>query len=137
MFSVGLGWTRSGASTVPVGEGLVPGRGGRAVAVADSLGLAEAVALPLALAVGVTRGGGPAGVGRGVTIVVEAGVAFAAGGPTWTGAGRGGGTIRRSGLTNFFGGRFGGGVASALILARAFCAASLSLIPDQPRYTTG
>src|SRR6187200_1500481 len=101
MFSAGLGWTRSGASTVSVGDGLGPGRGGRAVGLADSLGVAEAVALPLALAVGVTRGGGPAGVGCGVTTVVEAGVAFAAGGPTWTGAGRGGATVRRSGLTNF------------------------------------
>ena len=110
------------------------------MAVGDSLGLAEGGGgLALGAGVRVIRGGEPWRVGRGVavTIAVEAGGAFGDGEPIWTGAGRGGVTVRRSGLTNFFGGRFGGGVASAFILAWAFFAASVSLMPDQPRSMTG
>ena len=70
-------------------------------------------------------GGGVLGAGTGVPkgVAPAVGIVGLTGRPTGTGAELPGTTLRFSGLTNRFGGRFGGGVASASILARAFSAA--------------
>src|SRR4051812_26857655 len=67
----------------------------------------------------------------GFTDALGTGVAIVAGVEMAVGAGRGW-VVFCCGLTNFFEGAFGGGVASAFIFSRALCAACWSLIPVHP-----
>lgn len=100
-----------------------------ACTVGDTAGAALGVGLALAI-------DGEGLVAAGVGLVV-AGVGLAAVGAAEVvgAAGVADAVVRSTGLTNFFGGAFGGGVDSVLILVRARSAAERSLISVQPLST--
>lgn len=108
-----------------VGLGVWPG-------VWRSLGVGDAdkAAVALGRAVG-ARGAIGAGVAVAATAGGVAGAAVAAAVALTVGA-----LGASAGFTNFFGGAFGGGVASALILVRARSAAERSAMAVQPLSTT-
>jgi len=106
-----------GLAALAVGAAVVPGVGVGLVLATDGEGLAATVGLAVA---GVGLAVVAAGVVDPAGAVVVAGVADA---------------VASTGFTNFLGGAFGGGVASALNLVRARSAADRSLISDQPLST--
>jgi hypothetical protein len=151
---VGRGWIRGDGDAAGVGLGNVvaAGRGvglvtgfGVAAAVERGVGLVTGFGVAVAVAFGVAAGVAVAAAfASGVALGVTAGVALAAAGAVVVGAGAvvvaavGAGVAdavvvdASTGLTNFFGGAFGGGVASAFILVRARSAAERSAIAVQP-----
>lgn len=113
------------------------GCGGRNRGEVDGAGFGREIVAGMGAAGGAGGGllGKGAGVPTGMALALEtAGFTIW---PAFVWTGRGGISFFCSGLTNRLGGRFAGGVASACILARAFWATSLSLIPDHPRSGTG
>ena len=116
--SAGLGRAGCAERTAAAeGSGLAPGR----------LSLGETAGVTTGRAGG---GGGGGLLGRGAGVPTGIAVAAETAGDTILPGVGGVGRVRAGvflfGLTNRFGGRFGGGVASACILARAFCATCTS-----------
>ena len=134
------------ARGVAVGRGDKAGReaeargvgGGEALRAADAVALAIGViderGVAVARGVGVATGGVAVAVLRGA--VAAGAVAAALAGGVAEVAGALGAAVRVSALATAFAGALAGGVASAITFARAWSAAALFEIPDQPFSTT-